>query len=400
MRILLINQFFWPDSSATSQLLTDLARGLAADGHDVVAICTAGGYAVEDDADMPLVSIRRVRSIPFARGKIGRILSYLSFYLGATILSVAAPKPDIVITLTTPPLLSVIGTLIKKLRGGRHFIWEMDIYPDVAVDLKYIAADGFIARIAGAVAAYSRQEADGVIALGDCMKERLVRGGVAANKISVAENWADGLKINPIRRSADGNNLFLLYSGNLGLAHDLQTLQGAMLALKDDERFVYRFVGSGGRRDELKTFCEKNGIGALELLPYVQRAGLSESLAAGDVGLVTQNAQCCGSVVPSKVYGLLAAGRPVLFIGPREATPARLIARFDCGWHIECGDVDGLSRLLVWLADHRAEIDMAGQRARRAFLAHYDLPHGVARVSRIVGASSEKARSDQARHAA
>ena len=124
MKILLLNQFFWPDSAATSQLLTDLARGLAQQGHTVYAIAADGGYAVTDAGDPPPVQIHRVRALPFARGRLGRVLSYLSFYVGAAARGLTLPRPDLVLTLTTPPLLSLLGTLIHTLRGSRHFIWR------------------------------------------------------------------------------------------------------------------------------------------------------------------------------------------------------------------------------------------------------------------------------------
>ena len=393
MRILLLNQFFWPDSSATSQLLTDLARGLADRGHEVDVICAQGGYGLADEGAAPPVKIYRAGALPFVRGPLGRILSYLSFYVSATLRGLTLARPDLVITLTTPPLLSLLGTVIKAVRGSRHFIWEMDVYPDVAVDLDYFKAGGVLDRVTGALADYSRSRADGVIALGECMKERLVRRGLPAERIFVADNWADGAAIRPVARPGDHRDLVLLYSGNLGLAHDLGTLLGAISGLKHEERFKFLFVGSGGRRGELETFCVREGIRSVELRPYAQRSNLGESLGAGDIGLVTQREACCGSVVPSKVYGLLAAGRPVLFIGPKEATPSRIIAQYACGWQIDCGDVDALVSLLRRLADDPAEVRAAGNRARRALLEQYDLPIGVARICAIVGASQIRRRS-------
>ena len=393
MRILLLNQFFWPDSSATSQLLTDLARGLADRGHQVDVICAGGGYGLADEGSAPSARIFRAGALPFVRGPVGRMLSYLSFYVSATLRGLTLPRPDLVITLTTPPLLSLLGTLIKVLRGSRHFIWEMDIYPDVAVDLNYFKAGGALDRITGVLADLSRRRADGVIALGDCMKQRLMRRGLPADRIFVAENWADGAAIRPVRRPGNPDDLVLLYSGNLGLAHDLDTLLGAIAALRHEDSFKFLFVGSGGRRAELEAFCVERGIHSVELRPYAQRSNLGESLGAGDIGLVTQRDACCGSVVPSKVYGLLAAGRPVLFIGPREATPARIIAQYACGWQIDCGDVAALVSLLHRLAADPAEVRAAGSRARQALLEQYDLPIGVARICAIVGASQIRGRS-------
>ena len=387
MRILLLNQFFWPDSAATSQLLTDLARGLAAEGHTVYAISADGGYAVSAAGDPPPVEIHRVRALPFVRGKLGRILSYLSFYVGAAVRGLTLPRPDLVLTLTTPPLLSVLGTLIHTLRGARHFIWEMDVYPDVAIDLNYFKAGGLADRLTGFFADLSRRRADGIIALGECMKQRLVRRGIDPSRIVVADNWADAAAIQPQSRPGDPDQLVLLYSGNLGLAHDLDTLTGSILQLKGDDRFRFLFVGSGGRRQELADFCTAEAITSVELRPYVQRDSLSQSLSAGDIGLVTQREACCGSVVPSKVYGIMAAGRPVLFIGPREATPARIVERFSCGWHVNCNDTGALTALLRYLASNPAEVAQAGAHARQALLDHFDLPIGVARIVDILGAA-------------
>ena len=390
MKILLLNQFFWPDSSATSQLLTDLARALAAEGHQVTAISSdKGGYAIAADAaQAPPVRMLRVPALPFVRGSLGRVLSYLSFYISAALQGLSLPRQDVVVTLTTPPLLSLLGTLIKQLRGSRHFIWEMDMYPDVAIDLNYFKAGGVLDRGVGWLADLSRHRADGIIALGECMRDRLIRRGVDPARISVADNWADGQAIAPLPRAGNPAHLVLLYSGNLGLAHDLDTLTAAMASLREDARFRFLFVGSGGRRQELASFIAAHALSAVELRPYVQRDSLSQSLSAGDIGVVTQREECCGSVVPSKVYGLLAAGRPILFVGPAEATPARIIARFGCGWHIEVGQADQLVGLLTHLAGHRDEVVAAGLRARRALLDHFDLPHGVARILAILSGRS------------
>jgi glycosyltransferase involved in cell wall biosynthesis len=161
-----------------------------------------------------------------------------------------------------------------------------------------------------------------------------------------------------------------------------------MLELNRDPRFHFLFVGSGGRRQELEAIVAAHNLRSVELRPYVERTSLGESLSAGDIGLVTQRDVCCGSVVPSKVYGLLAAGRPILFIGPRQATPALIIGRFHCGWQIDCGDIAALTPLLLHLAQHPDEVRQAGRNAREALLQHYDLPLGVERIAGILGAST------------
>ena len=388
MRMLFINQFFWPDSSATSQQLTDLVVALAARGEEIEVLCgDSGGYAAAAGSVAPRATVHRVKAMPFTRGKLGRVVSYLSFYASAFLRGLTLRRPDVVVSMTTPPLISLLGTCIQILRGSRHYIWEQDVYPDIAVDLAHIRKGSLLHRITGALADFSRRRADGIIVLGECMRDRLVSRGVASNKIFVAEHWADSTSITPMARPGNPEELVLLYSGNLGLAHDLDTLLGTLLALRDDRRFRFLFVGTGGRRKALTQFCEENKIQAVEMRPFVDRDKLSEGLAAGDIGLVTQQESSCGSVVPSKVYGILAAGRPLLFIGPAAATPARIIRRHKCGWHFENGDVEGVTQLLGLLAENRQLVNEAGQRARQALLTFYDLPQSVDRIGDILGAA-------------
>jgi colanic acid biosynthesis glycosyl transferase WcaI len=391
VRILLLNQFFWPDSAATSQFLTDLARGLAERGHDVYAISAeGGGYAPGDLADPPDVKIHRVRTTRFVRGPLGRVLSYGSYFLSCLMRGMTTVRPDVVITLTTPPLLSLIGNILKAFRGARHFIWEMDVYPDVAVDLNYFKAGGMLDRLTGALADFSRHRADGILALGTCMKERLVARGIPEHKIQVAENWADSELIQPNELS--GGPLTLLYSGNLGLAHDTETILDAMRALKESPEFSFVFAGGGPLRKSLIDCCSAEKIENAQFRPYSSKTSLGESLGLGHIGLVTQRAECVGSVVPSKVYGLLAAGRPVLYIGPRTSTAARLIYKHSCGWQVDCGDSAALISLLYSLAADRTEVAAAGQRAREALLQFYDLPIGVNRICQLIGANGHRVR--------
>ena len=378
MRVLLMNQFFWPDSAATSQLLTDLARDLVTAGHKVDVIC-GGTYASAGAEEVPAVTIHRVGGSRFKRNTLGRVLSYATFYLGAAVKAMRIAKPDVVLTLTTPPLLSVIGAFAKRLRSSRFFIWEMDIYPDVAVDLGYLRQGSIAARLIGTVADWSRRQADGVVALGECMRARLVARGVPSGNITTIDNWADSRQIRVLPR-ASKPALEIVYSGNLGLAHDVQTILGAMSALREDDRFQYTFGGGGARHGELAKFISETDFDRITIRPYVARADLSEILGSGDIGLVTQRDDCCGSVVPSKIYGLMAAGRAILFIGPEAATPAHIVTRYQCGWHVPCGDVEKLVQLLQHLAAHRDEIDVAGHNAREALERRFDRPIGTGRL--------------------
>jgi glycosyltransferase involved in cell wall biosynthesis len=155
--------------------------------------------------------------------------------------------------------------------------------------------------------------------------------------------------------------------------------------LAGDPGFHFDFVGGGPLRKELDDSCRTRAIDNVFFRPYVHQEDLGASLAECHIGLVTQKEMTLGAVVPSKVYGLMAAGRPFLYIGPAAATPALLIRRFDCGWHFECGDVGGVLGLLRYLQVHPKEIRAKGDHARKAFADHYDKPAGVARICLALG---------------
>jgi colanic acid biosynthesis glycosyl transferase WcaI len=386
VKVLLVNQFFWPDLAATSQILTEFAHHLAEQGHEVFIICGPNGYAIPltESSPPPVEKIIRTPSLTFSRGASARVVSYISFALWAIKYGFRVPKPDLVVTLTTPPLLSLVGTLLRTFRRSRHFIWEMDVYPDVAIDLGVLKRSSWLTLAIGKLADFARMKADGIIVLGECMRERLIARGIPESKLHLAENWADGNLVRPVPPRNDGK-LCVLYSGNLGLAHDVDTISGAIDRLKNDDRFRFIFSGAGIRRKPLEEWCAESHLDSVQFFPYQSREQLSESLGAGDIGLVTLLPACTGAVVPSKTYALMAAARPILFIGSRSAMPARILERYNCGWQIDAGDVDGLVALLERLAANPTLVSEAGERARQAFLEHYDFPTSVSRLTRALG---------------
>ena len=395
MRILLLNQFFWPDSAATSQLLTDVARELADRGHEVHVICAEPGYALEDTSEKPRVELHRVKSMRFVRGPAARLASYGSFYLASLWKIMRVRRPDVVVTLTTPPLLPLLGAVAKAFRGSQHFIWEMDMYPDVAVDLGYLRKAGFLDCAIGILADFARRRCDGILALGVCMQERLIQRGVSRSKIHITENWADSLQIRPVPWPDESAPLTVLYSGNFGLAHDAATIESAIAQMRNDRTVRFIFAGGGARKKALEAACLEKDLSNVEFRSYSNKANLAESLGSGHIGLITQQNACLGSVVPSKVYGLMAAGRPILYIGPSQSTIAGIIRQFHCGWQVDCGDTEILLSLLGRLNRNRGEIELAGRQARIALLEHYDRHRGVSRVCEALKVSDQPGADEQ-----
>jgi len=383
MKVVLLNQFFWPDQVATSQLLTEVARSLG-EKHEVTVVC-GGGSAKHFSLGVtlkPNVELIRIRNAGFGHTVPARLASYLTYFAGVIWHGCLIRRPDCFVTLTTPPVLSVVGTMFARARHSRHLIWEMDVYPDIASDIGYFKKGSFIEHLSGAILDWSRQRADTIIVLGEDMKARLVARGIAEEKIHVAENWADGAEITPL--PFQEGPLVIHYSGNLGLAHEVATISAVIERLANQMNFRFIFAGGGPRRPELECYCRERSIKNVEFRSYCSNAELCHSLAEGDLGLVTQIPETLGSIVPSKIYGIMAAGRPLLYIGPDGSTPARHIQNFDCGWRIQPGDVDGAIRLLHHLNLNRHLLCEAGGRGRMAFEQHFDRPIGVARIQAMV----------------
>lgn len=384
MRILLINQFFWPEMAPTSVLLTDFVHFLDTQGHDVTVICGASGYAGVEASARPNAKVIKVPTLKFGRSHAARLLSYASFLVIAFAKAFCIASPDVVVTMTTPPLTSLIGACLNKLFGVKHYIWEMDMYPDVAVDLGVVASTSLFARTIGYLADWGRSHSDRIIALGDCMKNRLIARGVPADKIRIAGNWADGDLFKPVTRTLECSQLTVLYTGNLGMGHDVDTLSQTMLALLSECRLRFVFVGGGERMTALQSFCEKNSLGNVQFRPYVTRERCNEIMKTADIGLVTQNPDCVGSIVPSKFYSIAAAGLPILYIGAAHATPARLIEQFQCGWFVPAGKPQVLESLLRRLADDRAQVLQLGEAALAAFRELWDRPVALQHLAEML----------------
>lgn len=382
--VLLLNQFFHPDQSPTAVLLTDVARGLAASGVAVRVIAASGGYGPCAAESCDGVDVVRVSTCAPGRGtSFPKLAASLLYFLGLLWHGLAGPRPDVIVCLTTPPMLACAAYLLKLLRGSKLVIWEMDVYPDIAVALGVLRAGSPLTRLLRRIATFCRNHAQAVIVLGACMRERLIESGVSSRVVHVAENWADGGRI----RAADlppSPPLRLIYSGNLGLAHDIETLFGAMQATAATGTVQFRFTGGGVLRRELERRCAEAGMGNVRFDPYLTEEGLNEAIAASHAGVVTMRTESLGAVVPSKLYAFLAAGRPVLFVGPLRSATAEVLRRYGCGWQVDPGQVQRLSDTISHLASNPGAIETAARNARMAFENEFNSRSGVARICRVI----------------
>lgn len=393
MRVLLVNQFYRPDHSATSQLLCDVAEHLARRGHHVTVLTGRSGYqgGTLGPARQRLagVAIRRLGTLGLGkRSTLGRVLDYLAFYLLALVWMLQHGRSvDVVITLTTPPLIGVLGAMVKRLFGTRLVLWSMDVYPDIAVALGRMKPGCPLTATCRAAARWCARSADVVVAPGEDMARVLVGQGVDPAYVEVIDNWAPG----PVELAAQCNDvtdtaepMTVMYSGNMGLGHRFETILLAAERLADDARVSFRFVGGGVRLGELRNEVARRNLRSVAFEPYRRLDSLAHSLCRGDIHLVTQRSETLGLIVPSKVYGILAVGRPVAFIGPAESHVARLIERADCGVVIGPGDVDSLLGFIDRMVHDEQLRRDTGKRGRRFYREHLGQRRSLEAWGRLV----------------
>jgi len=407
-RIIFLNRYFYPDHSATSQILSDLALHLAAGGRDVHVVTSRQRY---DDAKSPLparekaggVDIHRVSSTRFGRSSLpGRGLDYLSFYAGAWTAALALTRPgDILVAKTDPPLLSILAAKVARRCGAQFITWLQDLYPEVASQLGVPLTGGLF----GALLSHRRDRslscAANNVVLGTRMAARLAARGIAPERISVIANWVDDEQIvpvprndNPLRTQWGLQDKFVVgYSGNLGRAHEFATVLGAAERLRGNVNIAFLLVGGGKQFEELAAAAAARGLQhAFHFVPYQDRAALKYSLSVPDVHWISLRPELEGLLFPSKFYGALAAGRPVIAITAANGEIAELVRRQNCGAAVAPGEDDTLAAVLTELSQDEARRDEMGRRARELLEAKFARRHALARwedvLNRVSAASA------------
>ncbi|MEX2650483.1 MAG: glycosyltransferase family 4 protein [Alphaproteobacteria bacterium] len=392
-RVVFVNRYFHPDHSATSQLLGDLAFDLAARGRDVAVV---SGRQLYDEPHATLaaretvmgVAVRRVRGTRFGRARlVGRALDAVSFYPGAALaLCSLVRRGDIVVAKTDPPLVSVLAAVVAGVRGARLVNWLQDLYPEVPEALGVPLVRGPVAWVLRAMRDASLRAGAVNVVLGEAMAERVRSRGVSAQRIRTIPNWADGRAIAPIPlaghplRAAWGlNDRFVVgYAGNLGRAHDADTVLGAARLLCQDPSIAFLFIGGGKGRGALEKTVAGEGLANFVFRPYQARAELGLALTVADVHLVTLRPALEGLIVPSKLYGAMAAGRAVVFVGDPNGEVARLVRTHECGVVARAGDAEALATAIRGLRDDPALGQRLGANARRTFERLFDREHALA----------------------
>ena len=378
-RLIFVNRFFYPDHSATSQILGDLAFHLTETGFEVHVLTSRQIY---DDASRVLpaqesvrgVRAHRVWATRFGRGTLLlRAVDYLTFYLSATAkLAALADSNTVIVAETDPPLLSVPCALVAWLKKSTLINWTQDLFPEIAETL-HVPGIAPVAPTLRWLRNLSLKKARTNVVLGEGMAARLRAEGIAADKIEVIHNWspveiapatAQSLP-NPLRAEWQLGRKFVVgYSGNFGRAHDFATVLDAAGMLRDQPEVHFLFIGAGAQRAWVEARAKELRLANVSFQPYQPLDRLALSLTVPDVHLVSLKPELEGLIVPSKFYSVLASGRPVLFVGDPGSELARLIDEADCGSAVGMGQHTELANTISALAVQPDLVSAMGRRAQ------------------------------------
>ncbi|WP_394729451.1 glycosyltransferase family 4 protein [Altererythrobacter sp. GH1-8] len=381
MKLIFINRFFHPDESATSLMLTDLVCGLDAPGVERLVITGKAGYT-EEAAGMPEgldgAKVLRLPSLPISNQSLfGRALNFIAFYCGLVVAGLAhIRRGDIVICLTDPPFSNVVVHFLSSLKRARVINWVQDIYPETAARLGFGSESGWLVRLATRMRDRAWQGAAANVCIGETMRWHLASHGAPKTRLHVIPNWADERALtpldadaNPLRREwgFSSDDLIIGYSGNLGRAHDAATMLGAAkrLAAEGETQIKFLFIGGGAKHALLSETASEPDLAAIvQRRGYRPRSELRASLSLPDVHWLSLEPELEGLIVPSKFYGAIAVGRPIIFIGDPEGEIARLIRDANCGTSCSKGDVEGLINFLLKLEADPDLVQRLGHNAR------------------------------------
>ena len=397
MRIRILHTFFYPDMSAVSQIMTDVAFDLARHGHDVEVIASQGTYEGKEKLSRTEnaggVLIRRVWSPNLGkRSALCRLADLASFAAGGLISAISAPRADRIVVLTNPPMYALAGVLLKLFRREPYVYILMDLYPDIAVRAGVLRANALLTRFARWLSRITFRKAEKIVVLGTCMARAVERYGIPRDKIVIIRNWSDEDVVvpvsadqNPLRAELGyGDEFVVMYSGNMGVGHRFDDILQAALELRDRKDIRFLFVGGGVRRSTIEQFRDEHNLDNLTVRDYFPRSQLRWSLPLGDAHFVSLREGFEGLIVPSKTYGIMAAGRPVVYQGNPTGEIARMLLEEGGGEVIGEGDADALRETIAAWADDRQAAREIGRQARLVFERRYTRANGLRRYREVL----------------
>ena len=387
-KLLIYAHYFYPDVASTGQILTELCEGMT-DTFDITVICVVPSYSGTIDEKYKTkriykeehngIKVIRVRVPEFQKSnKISRIKNLLAYFFNSLLATLKIEKQDYIYTISQPPILGgVLGVLGKWLKGGKLIYNIQDFNPEQTMAVGY-SKNKLLLNTVMAVDKFSCKKSDKVIVVGRDMQETL-RNRFNNKKVPknvFINNWINEKEIYPLEQNhprivefKEKYNLkdkfIIMYSGNIGLYYDLENIIKVIGEFKDREDVVFAFVGDGTVKDKVEAYVNENNLSNVKFIPYQDKADLIYSLNAADIHWVVNAKGIKGVSVPSKLYGVMAAGKPVLGVLD-EGSEARLIVEeCNCGVCIEPGNYKEISNNIEYILNNKEEIRALGSNGRQ-----------------------------------
>ncbi len=393
-RLLVLNQYYWPGVEATAHLLTELCEVLA-DEFEVTVI--TGRLRDHDPLARPGhterngVRIVRVNSTAFERAKLGRrAVNYVTYLLQSFRAAATTRRPDVVVCMTDPPVIGTVAYLVARRFRAPLLVISQDVFPEIAVELKRLENPVIVGALRVLIRWYLKR-ADRVVAIGETMRRRLVEKGADSEHLTVIPNWVDTTVLSPRPRDnewAQENGLakgfVVMHSGNIGHAQNLDSLVRAGSFLRDLDDLSIVLIGTGAPLGYVEELARLLEVDAARFMPYQPREVLSQSLSAADVHVVGLARGLSGYVVPSRLYGILAVGRPVIVCADAESETAQVVGEVGCGVVIEPGRPELLADAIRTAHAGGYDLERMGALGREYVVAHADRRVATDRYAEIL----------------
>jgi colanic acid biosynthesis glycosyl transferase WcaI len=391
-RLLVFNQYYHPGVEATANLLTELCEALA-DEYSVTVI-TGRLHDREDEPDHEVrngVEVLRVHSTSFDRASLPRrATNYFTYLARALRRGVRVPRPDVVLCMTDPPLVGDVAYLVARRFRRPFVVVNQDVFPEIAVRLGRLRQPFVIAALRVLIGFYLRR-AERLVVIGPVMRDRLIEKGAPPDRIEVISNWVDTKAVTP--RSHDNawarehglvDRFVVMHSGNIGHAQNLDVLIEAAADLTDLEELTVLIVGTGARHAHTVGLARKLRADRVEFVPYQPRPGISESLSSAHLHFVGLAPGLAGFVVPSRVYGILAAGRPILAAVEHESETAALVREVGCGIVVAPSRSDLVAEAIRAASRGEYDLEEMGRRGREFAESQGSLEAAVANYRQLL----------------
>jgi glycosyltransferase involved in cell wall biosynthesis len=371
-RLLVLNQYYWPGIEATAQLLTELCEALAEDMDVTVVTGVLHGHEGEPRrAERAGVRIIRVASTSFERSKLlARGANYVSYLVAALFRGIRGRRPDVVLCMTDPPIVADVALVVARRFRAPLVVISQDVFPEIAVQLKRLENPILMSLLRGLVGYYLRR-ADRIVAIGETMRRRLEEKGAQPERLRVIPNWIDTTRLGPLEKANPwarniglDKKFVVMHSGNVGHAQDLDSLVRAATFLRDLDDLQIMIIGTGARHAELVALAELLEVDQVRFLYYQSRGVLPQSLSSADVHVVGLAPGLAGYVVPSRLYGILAVGRPVIVAADPESETAQVVKGIGCGIVVPSARPELLARAIRDAHDGRYDLQAMGLRGR------------------------------------